>query len=368
MATIHLDGVGKRYDTHTVFSDLSLTVNHGECFTLLGPSGCGKTVLLRLIAGFETPNAGAVDIGGATVADASGESVPPDRRDLGVVFQDYAVWPHMTVFQNVSYPLKLAGTPPEALREQTMRAISLVNMDGLENRLPSELSGGQQQRVALARALAARPSILLLDEPLSNLDANLREEMRFEIKELQHKLDITVFYVTHDQEVALAISDRMAIMDMNGKIRQIGTPVEIYEKPVDLFVFNFMGVADFISVNEEGGVYRAGKGNRPIPWTMPPADDSVPEWIAGCRPSDVVITRPGSAGPEKCLRGVIKRASFLGAMMDYLVEIDGAHLRTELETHRAIADGLVFREGEECDIRFHNLHWFDARHMAEVTE
>ncbi|MCC8193510.1 MAG: ABC transporter ATP-binding protein [Deltaproteobacteria bacterium] len=365
MATIHLDGVSKAYDKHTVFSDLTLTVDHGECFTLLGPSGCGKTVLLRLIAGFETPNAGAIRIGETKVADASGESIPPDRRDLGVVFQDYAVWPHMTVFQNVSYPLKLAKVPRDALTEQTMRAISLVNMDGLAKRLPSELSGGQQQRVALARALVAQPSIMLLDEPLSNLDANLREEMRFEIKELQHKLDITVFYVTHDQEIALAISDRMAIMDMQGKIRQIGTPAEIYEKPADLFVFNFMGVANLVTVNRRGGVLCAGTGEQPMPWAAP--EGNAQSWVAGCRPSDVIITRPGQGG-ETALRGVVKRASFLGAMMDYLVEIDGAHLRTELETHHALTHNLIFKDGEECDIRFHTLHWFDARHMAEVTE
>jgi iron(III) transport system ATP-binding protein len=367
MATIHLDGVSKGYDTHTVFSGLSLTVDHGECFTLLGPSGCGKTVLLRLVAGFETPDAGAIRIGDTLVADASGESVPPDRRDLGVVFQDYAVWPHMTVFQNVSYPLKLAKTPPEELAGKAMQAISLVNMAGLEQRLPSELSGGQQQRVALARALVARPSIMLLDEPLSNLDANLREEMRFEIKELQHKLDITVFYVTHDQEIALAISDRMAIMDMKGAIRQVGTPAEIYEKPADLFVFNFMGVANFIPVHRKGDVFCVGQGSQPVPWQAPPENAGVAEWVAGCRPSDVIISRPG-ASAEKGLRGVIKRASFLGAMMDYLVETDGAHLRTELPTHAAIADNLVFKDGEECDIRFHTLHWFDARHMPEVTE
>ena len=364
MATITLNSVSKAYDKHVVFKDLSLTVDHGECFTLLGPSGCGKTVLLRLLAGFETPDSGSISIGDTVVADAGGENIPPDRRDLGVVFQDYAVWPHMTVFQNVSYPLKLAKTPQDKLTEETMHAISLVNMVGLEKRLPSELSGGQQQRVALARALVARPSIMLLDEPLSNLDANLREEMRFEIKELQHTLDITVFYVTHDQEIALAISDRMAIMDMNGKIRQIGTPTEIYEKPKDLFVFNFMGVANFVHVNESGGVLRAGKGEQPVPWAMPAGEAR--EWIGACRPSDVVIARPGTL--DKALRGTVKRASFLGAMMDYLIEIDGTHLRTEMETHHAVTNDLVFKDGEECDIAFHNLHWFDAKQMAEVTE
>lgn len=369
MATIHLDGISKIYNNQAIFSGLDLTVEHGECFTLLGPSGCGKTVILRIIAGFETPSSGSIHIGDTLVANAGGESVPPDRRDLGVVFQDYAVWPHMTVFQNVSYPLKVAKIPKEELHKQTMQAISLVNLDGLEKRLPSELSGGQQQRVALARALVAKPSIMLLDEPLSNLDANLREEMRFEIKELQHKLDITVFYVTHDQEIALAIADRMAIMDKQGKIRQIGHPTEIYEQPVDLFVFNFMGVANFLTVNSRNDKLCAGNGEQIIPWEMP-TDASIPEWIAGFRPSDVHISRPETDAhtKHKPLRGIIKRASFLGAMMDYLVEIDGAHLRTELETHYAMTNNLIFKEGEECDISFHKLFWFDARSMVEVQE
>ncbi|GHU05422.1 iron ABC transporter ATP-binding protein [Betaproteobacteria bacterium] len=375
MAKITLNAVSKSYDKRAVLQDLTLTVDHGECFTLLGPSGCGKTVLLRLIAGFETPDAGVIHIGDDMVAKAGEASIPPDRRDLGVVFQDYAVWPHMSVFQNVSYPLKLAKAPPAELEEKTRKAVALVNMQGLEERLPSELSGGQQQRVALARALVAQPSIMLLDEPLSNLDANLREEMRFEIKELQHKLDITVFYVTHDQEIALAISDRMAIMDKKGKIRQIGTPVEIYEKPADLFVFNFVGVANFITVNKQGNTLYAGTGAQAIPWEMPEDIASATmNWIAGCRPSDVIIARPASVdksadkGADKYLRGVIKRASFLGAMMDYLVEIDGAHLRTALETHYAISNDLLFKEGDECAITFHNLHWFDAAHMSEITE
>ncbi len=363
MATIHLEGVGKRYNKHTVLQDLTLTVKHGECFTLLGPSGCGKTVLLRLIAGFETPDAGTIRIGDDLVADASGGSVPPDQRDLGVVFQDYAVWPHMTVAANVGYPLKLARTPSEQLRERVMETVDLVNMRGLENRLPSELSGGQQQRVALARALVAKPSLMLLDEPLSNLDANLREEMRFEIKELQHKLDITVLYVTHDQEIALAISDRMAIMDKNGKIRQIGTPIEIYEHPADLFVFSFMGVANFLPVRAEGDGWLVGEGKQKVPWQGPEGDAA--SWVAAFRPSDAVITRPKAGGEG--LRGIVKRASFLGAMTDYLVEIDGAHLRTELETLHATSSDLMFTEGEECCVSFRNLHWFDAASMAEVA-
>lgn len=365
MATINLDRVSKAYGKNQVFSDLSLTINHGECFTLLGPSGCGKTVLLRLLAGFEAPDSGEVSIGTEVVAKGGGDSLPPDRRDIGVVFQDYAVWPHMSVFQNVAYPLKIAKTPKPELEKRTLESIAMVNMQGLEKRLPSELSGGQQQRVALARALVAAPSIMLLDEPLTNLDANLREEMRFEIKELQRKLDITVFYVTHDQEIAMAISDRMAIMDSHGRLRQIGTPEEIYEKPADLFVFNFMGVANFIQTNRRNGVLCAGTGSQPIAWEAPAG--SADDWIGACRPSDIIMTRLSDA-PENSLTGKVIRASFLGNIMDYLIEIDGARLRAEIPTHEAVAKDLIFRDGEECAITFKDLHWFDARQKEEIEE
>ena len=362
MATIQLEGIAKNYGHNHILNNLSLSIRHGECFTLLGPSGCGKTVLLRLIAGFETPDKGIIRIGDTVVADAStGQNISPDSRGLGVVFQDYAVWPHMTVFDNVAYPLKLAKQSKQDITDRVMHTIGLVNMIGLEKRLPSELSGGQQQRVALARALVANPSLMLLDEPLSNLDANLREEMRFEIKELQHKLDITVLYVTHDQEIALAISDRMAIMDAQGGIRQVGSPWDIFEQPSDPFVFNFMGVANFVKVRREGENFFVGTGTQQIPWENPNGD--IQNWVAGFRPSDVRITPDGPG-----LRGVVKRASFLGSMMDYLVEIDGTSLRTNIETHEAIAKGLMFKDGAPCSISFRSLHWFDAKSLKEVSE
>jgi len=367
MAAIHIDALGKAYGSHQVLRGLSLEIRHGECFTLLGPSGCGKTVLLRLIAGFELPDAGSIRIGDRFVSEAASRtSLSPDKRDLGVVFQDYAVWPHMSVFDNVAYPLKLAKIDKKALYDQVMDSIAMVNMQGLEQRLPSELSGGQQQRVALARALVAKPSLMLLDEPLSNLDAHLREEMRFEIKELQHKLNITVLYVTHDQEIALAIADRVAVLDARGAIRQIGTPWEIFEQPFDSFVFNFMGIANFMPVRHEASRYYAGNGQQCIPWATMPTDHTR-EWLAAFRPSDVRIARPDASAPADALRGVIRRASFLGAMTDYLVEIDGALLRTALETHEAVTRGLIFREGETCAVSFLNLHWFDARDAAEAT-
>lgn len=362
MEIIRIEGIAKSYGNHQVHKDLTLSIERGECFTLLGPSGCGKTVLLRLIAGFEVPDAGRITIDDTVVTDpAAGIHIPPDQRGLGVVFQDYAVWPHMTVFENVAYPLKIAKRPETERKNRVMEIVEMVGMKGLERRLPSELSGGQQQRVALARALIANSSLMLLDEPLSNLDANLREEMRFEIKELQRKLNITVLYVTHDQEIALAISDRLAIMDQEGKVRQIGNPWEIFERASDPFVFNFMGIANFVPVRRAGEAYLVGSGEQLIPWESPKGD--APKWVAGFRPSDVQIA-PQGAG----LKGTVKRTSFLGAMMDYLIEVDGAHLRTSIETHEAIAKGLLFKEGESCVISFRDLHWFNADSLAKVVK
>jgi len=362
MDIIRVENVSKGYPGHPVLQNLSLTLKKGECFTLLGPSGCGKTVLLRLLAGFESADAGKIYIGDTLVNDPEARiAVPPENRGLGVVFQDYAVWPHMTVFENVAYPLKIADRPKDEIKERVMRMIDIVGMNGLDKRLPSELSGGQQQRVALARALVADPALLLLDEPLSNLDANLREEMRFEIKELQKKLGVTVLYVTHDQEIGLAISDRVAIMNAEGAIQQIGTPWEIFEQPVNPFVFNFMGIANFIDVRREENSFLVGKGSQPIPWESPVGDAT--EWVAAFRPSDVRIARSGDG-----LHGVIRRANFLGAMMDYLIEIDGTHLRTSLETHHAIAQDLMFQAGDECSLSFLSLHWFEKEALKGVLE
>ena len=361
---ITIEGVFKAYGDHKVHEGLDLTIQKGECFTLLGPSGCGKTVLIRLIAGHEVPEQGKISIGDTVVADsATGAYIPPERRGLGVVFQDYAVWPHMTVYENIAYPLKMEKRPKNEIDELVMRMVDVVGMKGLEKRLPSELSGGQQQRVALARALVADPSVMLLDEPLSNLDANLREEMRFEIKALQRQFGITVMYVTHDQEVALAISDRLAIMDSKGKIRQIGNPYEIFEKPADLFVFKFMGIANFLAIREEAGKYYVGEGTQEVPWDGPTGQAE--KWVVGFRPSDVTIGREPNG---KCLKGVIRRANYLGTTMDYAIKVDGEELRTEIVTHEAIANDLMFKEGEECYISFKALHWFDAAQLKEVEE
>lgn len=350
MATITFENISKKFGNNEVLKNLSLVVEDGECFTLLGPSGCGKTVLLRLLAGFDVPDSGRILIDDNIVTDpAKNIDVQPDQRDLGVVFQDYAVWPHMTVFDNIAYPLKLKKVDKETLTQKVMDAVQLVNLTGLEQRLPSQLSGGQQQRVALARALIAGSSLMLLDEPLNNLDANLREEMRFEIKELQKKLGITILYVTHDQEIALAISDRLAIMDENGEIRQIGTPWEIYEKSENEMVFKFMGLANFIPINFSDNQHKVGEGQQVLNWSNTPPESGK----FGCRPSDVILSKGGEG-----LKGTVVRASFLGAVMDYMIDIDGVTIRTEVSTNTALRDNLMFTDNEPCVVNFHELLWF----------
>ena len=350
MAEILIENISKSFGDLMVLKDLSLTVRDGECFTLIGPSGCGKTVLLRIMAGFETLDAGRMSIGGEVVADAqSGTALPPEQRSLGVVFQDYAVWPHMTVRQNVGYPLKIARRDPVEAAALVQKSIDDVNLTGMEDRLPSQLSGGQQQRVALARALVAQPSLLLLDEPLNNLDANLREEMRFEIKELQKNLGVTILYVTHDQEIALAISDRMALLDEQGAIRQVGTPEELFSAPADEFVFSFLGMSNFLRVNVAGGLANLEGCVFPL---VPQAGVSG-EARVGFRPSDVQLSRQGEG-----LRATVRRASFLGAFTDYQLDVCGQQVRTALDTHEALARDLLLAEGDECVINLRNAHWF----------
>lgn len=365
MAEIRLTGISKSYDAKTVLHALDLTVQDGECFTLLGPSGCGKTVLLRLIAGFEKPDAGTIRIGESLVADADG-MLPPNERGLGVVFQEYAVWPHKSVYENIAYPLQLAKVPAEELRRRVMEAVELVNLTGLDKRMPSQLSGGQQQRVALARALVAKPALLLLDEPLCNLDANLREEMRFEIKSLQRALGVTILYVTHDQEIALAISDRIGIMDETGRIRQIGAPEEIFEHPVDEFVFRFMGVTNMIPVHYRDGGAQTTTG-QPLPpsalWS-PPSGQATPEgrWNVGFRPSDILV-RAAQDG----LAATVTRVSFLGAMTELRLDFAGQELRTQMETLHALRENRIFKAGDPCGLEFQNPHWFPAAAHEEAV-
>ncbi len=240
MVRVKLVNVTKRFGDVVAVDDVSFEVKEGELFTLLGPSGCGKTTTLRLIAGFYKPDEGEIYFDSEIVND-----VPPYKRNTGMVFQNYALWPHMTVFDNIAYGLKLRGIPPPEIIKRVKEIIEVIGLKGKELRYPSQLSGGEQQRVALARALVIKPKVLLLDEPLSNLDAKLRLRMRGEIRKIQKKFGITTIYVTHDQEEALSLSDRIAVMNA-GKIQQIGTPLEIYEKPNNVFVADFIGTTNFL--------------------------------------------------------------------------------------------------------------------------
>src|ERR1700710_3016364 len=243
---IEVSGLTVRYNDVVAVDGIDFTIQPGELVTLLGPSGCGKTTTLRAIAGLEDPSRGVIRLGGKTVyASAEKRNVPSEKRGLSMVFQSYAIWPHMTVAENVAYGFNVRKLPRAEVEQNVRRVLDLVQMSGYADRPAPKLSGGQQQRIAVARAIAFSPDVLLLDEPLSNLDAKLRTEMRVELRELQRRLDITSLYVTHDQEEALAISDRVIVMN-GGRIEQIGSPEQVYNRPCSLFVADFVGAANLI--------------------------------------------------------------------------------------------------------------------------
>ncbi|MEI7670940.1 MAG: ABC transporter ATP-binding protein [Deltaproteobacteria bacterium] len=364
MADVRLENLTAVFGTHRVFEGFSLTIRDGECFTLLGPSGCGKTVVGRMIAGFEHPSAGEIYIGDQLVSSASeGVHIPTELRGIGVVFQDYAVWPHKTVYQNVSYPLEIQRVAGAEASTRCRESIALVHLDGLEDRYPSQLSGGQQQRVALARALVSRPRLLLLDEPLTNLDANLREEMRFEIRDLQKQTGVTILYVTHDQEIALAISDRMGIMGNDGALRQIGTPHQVYTAPDDGFVFNFLGVANFIPVESRNGAVHIQGSDVPLQVEISTdARERIArgEVVAACRPFEIDLVREGGAA-----RGLVRRRVFLGPIVIYFILVGKVELRAQQEATEAFLDGRVLEEGDSCGLEFHALRWYDKNSVGK---
>jgi iron(III) transport system ATP-binding protein len=337
MAGITIRGLTKSYGGEAglaAVSDLSLDIADGEFVTLLGPSGCGKTTTLRLIAGFIGPDAGTIHAGGELVS-APGQVVPPEARGMGMVFQNYAVWPHKTVYENVVFGLKLRRVPVAEARSKVRAVLALVNLAGFEERLPSELSGGQQQRVALARSLVVEPGILLLDEPLSNLDAKLRERMRGELKELQRRTGITFVYVTHDQAEALALSDRIAVMQQ-GRLVQFGTPREVYERPASRQVADFMGLVNLVRAT-----VAAADGTR-LTLTTSAGWTIEAEGRAGLRPGAAVevAIRPENVhlgAPDGSAAGGARIAdcTFLGSLMEYRVAIaDGTQLR--VQTHPSL--------------------------------
>lgn len=319
MAELVLDRLGRVFGANWAVVDLSLTITDGDFVTLLGPSGCGKTTILRMIAGFLAPSTGRIILDGHVLSSVEERTlVPPERRAMGMVFQSYAVWPHMNVFQNVAYPLHRMGGSEAEVKTRTHQALSLVHLDGLEARYAHELSGGQQQRVALARALVMEPAVLLLDEPLSNLDATLRDELRGEIKDLHERLGITVVYVTHDQDEAMALSKRIAVMHA-GRLIQVAAPVELYERPATPFVATLVGVANFLHgtvEGREGDALRVRLSGGVGTLTLPARDGVPPGPVLICvRPEAFVFH------PEGPVRGRLLRRTYLGNRFDCVVQL-----------------------------------------------
>jgi iron(III) transport system ATP-binding protein len=318
---LRLDDVAKDFGGVTAVAGVDLAIRPGEFVTLLGPSGCGKSTLLRMVAGIEAPTRGRIEISGRVVSDAAKHFLlPPERRGLGLVFQSYAVWPHMTVQRNVEYPLRYAKAPKKERTNLAMEALAAVDLSELAKRYPAQLSGGQQQRVALARAIVARPSLLLLDEPLSNLDARLRETMRVELKRLQVELGLTALYVTHDQSEALAMSDRILVMNA-GRVLQEGSPEEVYRNPKSLTVARFLGVKNILdaTVHDSGSV-RLGPHVVPGILRVPELAPGEPVSVA-IRPDAFSSASNGSSGGV--LEGQIDLVEFLGTGYEYQITLDG---------------------------------------------
>ena len=322
--------------------DTSLSIEPGSFVTLLGPSGCGKTTTLRMIAGFESPDEGEIYLG-----DEAINALTPNKRDTAMVFQSYALLPHYNVFDNVAYGLKLRKIPKDEIRERVMRILDLVELTGMEGRMTNQLSGGQQQRVALARAFVIEPSVLLMDEPLSNLDAKLRVQMRSVIKKLQRRLGITTIYVTHDQEEALAISDRIAVMK-DGHIMQIGTPNEIYAKPQNPFVAGFIGVSNFLDCEVSapgGGVADVSiKGELNI--QVPVRREYSGKGKISARPEQLFFSTDG-------MPGTILFSTFLGDFIEYEVQLDDGQNLIVNEYTKDTAE--VHTDGEKVHLSFDPL-------------
>ncbi len=324
---------------HPAVRDISIEIPQAQFYTLLGPSGCGKTTTLRCVAGLERPDSGEIMVGDTIVYSSEKNIwVPPNERNIGMVFQSYAIWPHMSVFDNVAFPLihKKPRPPRGQIRDLVMKALSLVQLNNLEDRPAPFLSGGQQQRLALARALVAEPKVLLLDEPLSNLDAKLREEMRFELAELVKRLDVTTLFVTHEQIEALTMSDMMAVMN-NGVIAQEGSPTEIYRAPQGSFVADFIGKTNFL----EGDVVKVEPGNgirRAQVKTAIGAFDcrmsgaaSVGDSVKiAMRPENVSIAAPGTSVNGNAVQGQVEAVIFLGNLLDCAVNVDGHTFHVQL--------------------------------------
>jgi iron(III) transport system ATP-binding protein len=347
VAEIKIAGVTKKFGDVKAVDHFDAVIRDGEFVSILGPSGCGKTTILRIVAGFEKATAGEVSIGDMLVSSgARGAFVPPEKRNIGMVFQSYAVWPHMNVFDNVAYPLKIKKLPKEQIAKKTMQTLELVHLGEYAKRLPNQLSGGQQQRVALARALVGEPGLLLLDEPLSNLDAKLRESMRFEIKELQKKLKITVIYVTHDQAEAMAMSDRIVVMH-KGVIQQVDKPMVIYENPVNKIVADFIGLVNFVPAEVAVDHINIPAFGYSLPWE----NSFTGAGLVAIRPEHIAMSKSGEGMPGKLLNKF-----YLGDSTDCRVQVKDEVIRV-IDKAGVYGD---YAEGEEVHLQFAKVIVFPA--------
>jgi ABC-type Fe3+/spermidine/putrescine transport system ATPase subunit len=340
---VDLKGVTLTYGPFVAVKNVDLKIDKGSFVTLLGPSGCGKTTILRSIAGLVSPTAGEIVVAGRLIND-----VPIYKRNIGLVFQNYALFPHKTVADNIAFGLKYRSVPKAQIQTKVKRALDMVRLPGVEQKLPSQLSGGQQQRIALARAIVIEPDVLLLDEPLSALDANLREEMRIELKIIQREVGITTIFVTHDQEEALSLSDRIVVMN-HGLIEQNGTPEEVYRTPASRFVASFLGQSNLIT----GTIAATAQGKARITLDNGASIEADAPASAKKGGKVTVIVRAQrlevgktAAGPNK-LKGKIAATSYLGGSAIYAIDAEGLKLQAN-----TIIDNQVFREGDAVDIGF----------------
>ena len=336
MASVDLRGLTKRFRRVAVVDNVSLRIDHGQLVCLLGPSGCGKTTTLRLIAGFLEPSDGEIHVGDRLVSSPA-RTLPPEQRNMSMIFQSYALWPHMTVTENIVYGLRLRKMDRDTIAKKLAAILATTKLEPLAQRYPGELSGGQQQRVALARALIVEPETLLLDEPLSNLDANLREEMRFEIRRLHDQYRYTTVYVTHDQSEAMTTADLIAVMN-GGRIDQLGTPEDIYARPQSEFVARFIGASNVIkgTARDADHVSFAGATLRVTGAKLSAGQNAA----VAIRQHEIQLSTQAPAASENTLKATVARQVYLGASRDYVVETaDGKSLRVVTPTETAVSKG-----------------------------
>lgn len=349
MSYVRLINVTKRFGTVKAVDNLNLNIERGECFSMLGPSGCGKTTTLRMVAGFEDLDEGEIHVGERLLScKAKNFYLPPEKRHFGMVFQAFAVWPHLSVYENVAFPLRIQKMGKAEIEQRTKDALMSTNLWSVANGSPEDLSGGGKQRVALARALAINPDVMLLDEPLSSLDPHLREEMRFEIKDLQKKYGFAIIYVTHDQSEAMALSDRIMVMK-SGVVQQIDSPLNIYSNPANKFVFNFIGLSNFLEVAALGnGQYTVEGSNSSLPANLiPPQEKMAPKLSLASRPSEIDFTTEGG------ILGTVRRKSFLGEVIDYQIDVGGQTVRVQKGRREPGPE-----VGEACGLHLLRPHWY----------